>query len=87
MAASRSASNERNSTNSQQIDIEADLDISRQDCHLVPPINRLPTELLAKIFTHCLPEQPMPFSSKTAPLFLGGIRNHWRIIALVTPLL
>jgi hypothetical protein len=81
VVASRSASRERIESNGP--DIEADLDLTQSDHCVVSPINRLPIQLLAKIFTHCLPKQPIQFGRWWAPLSLGGYAVtgemlHWR---------
>ena len=65
----------------------ASLDHIQLDHSVVSPMNRLPIELVAKIFTHCLPDKPASPDQHKAPLLLGQICKHWRTIALATPLL
>lgn len=55
---------------------------------IVSPIHRLPTELLVKIFVHCIhPQTAMFILSSDAPLLLAQICSHWRTVALGTPCL
>lgn len=53
------------------------------------PITRLPSEVLAQIFRHCLPCTPDPptFSTRHAPLLLTHVSASWRKLALETPAL
>lgn len=55
------------------------------------PIHRLPVELLAEIFWHCLPNYthsfPNSFDRREAPLLLGRVSSHWRSVAYSTPIL
>ena len=46
-------------------------------------INRLPNELLGRIFTHCLPEAAS-FKTDRAPLLLSQVCSLWRTVALQT---
>jgi F-box-like len=61
--------------------------------HKIPPIHRLPIELLAEIFRHSLQSvdhsKPSPSLcikpySRTTPFFLGQVCSHWRNITLST---
>jgi hypothetical protein len=56
------------------------------------PIRRLPVELLAEIFRHCIPgrdTQPFinSFNRKEVPLLLGRVCSYWRSVAYSTPIL
>jgi hypothetical protein len=67
--------------------ILASLDHIQLDHCVVPPMNRLPIELVTKIFIHCLPDKPVSPDRHRAPLLLGQICKHWRTMALAMPLL
>ncbi|KAJ7584987.1 hypothetical protein C8J56DRAFT_949577 [Mycena floridula] len=65
---------------------------------LLSPLRRLPSEIIAEIFLHCLPRRPkatqrsssmsLSFSQpQEAPMLLCTISQHWRDIALSTPAL
>jgi hypothetical protein len=47
---------------------------------LLPPIRSPPVELLANIFSLCMPEYPAP--GLQIPLILGRVCRHWRAITL-----
>ncbi|KAF5373054.1 hypothetical protein D9758_001524 [Tetrapyrgos nigripes] len=50
------------------------------------PIHRIPPELLAEVFTRCLPVEHIPTRSLTeAPLLLTLVCKTWREICLTTP--
>ncbi|KAK1227780.1 hypothetical protein PQX77_009206 [Marasmius sp. AFHP31] len=54
--------------------------------NLVSPFRRLPGELWAEIFTHCLPDDYLPVrSTAEAPLALTAICRSWREVVLNTP--
>ncbi|KAJ7685641.1 hypothetical protein DFH06DRAFT_48289 [Mycena polygramma] len=49
---------------------------------------KVPTEILAEIFIHCLPDGRRPFTTPDladAPLILCGICRRWREVAISTP--
>ncbi|KAF7326130.1 hypothetical protein MKEN_00464500 [Mycena kentingensis (nom. inval.)] len=52
-----------------------------------PPIDKIPPEILSKIFVLCLPSSPEPPLLSKAPLLLGTVCSRWRAIALATPAL
>ncbi|KAF7324183.1 NAD(P)-binding protein [Mycena kentingensis (nom. inval.)] len=52
----------------------------------IPPILRIPVEITAKIFTHCVPD-PASVNPGAAPLLLTQICADWRAIAHSTPTL
>ncbi|EFI26541.1 hypothetical protein CC1G_15754 [Coprinopsis cinerea okayama7 len=55
------------------------------DGTLIPPINRLPTEVLGSIFLATLPARKKPTISTTeVPLLLTDVCNHWRAVARAT---
>jgi hypothetical protein len=54
---------------------------------IVSHIHQLPTELLVKIFVHCIPPNVMFIYSSHPPLLLARICSHWRTVALGTPCL
>ncbi|KAM6491303.1 hypothetical protein JOM56_013542 [Amanita muscaria] len=55
------------------------------------PIQRIHTDILAEIFTHCLPERvdkdwrPSLISGRKAPLLLCKVCASWRSLAISTP--
>ena len=51
------------------------------------PINQLPCEILAQIFSNCVPDKTnVPiFSRNNAPLLLCRVCSSWRELALATP--
>ncbi|KAJ7068798.1 hypothetical protein C8F01DRAFT_1119345 [Mycena amicta] len=53
------------------------------------PVHTLPTEILAEIFVHCLPDEPKLHrdSDQPAPLLLSQICHRWREGALRLPAL
>ncbi|KAF5359599.1 hypothetical protein D9756_003381 [Leucocoprinus leucothites] len=57
----------------------------RESCQ-IGPMSRLPAELLAQVFEHCLSSDvfPVPASSQ-APLLLAHTCSRWRAVALSTP--
>jgi hypothetical protein len=49
--------------------------------------NKLPYEVLAKIFVHCLSQYPLKDvqpNTKIAPMLLCQVCSHWRTVALTT---
>ncbi|THV08013.1 hypothetical protein K435DRAFT_642536, partial [Dendrothele bispora CBS 962.96] len=59
--------------------------ISSQRAHLAP-IRRLPPEILAIIFLHCLPTEHNPIRSvDEAPLLLARVCKTWHQVCLATP--
>lgn len=54
---------------------------------IISPIHQLPTELLVKIFVHCIPPNVIFIYSSHPPLLLARICSHWRTVALGTPCL
>ncbi|KAJ7108824.1 hypothetical protein C8R44DRAFT_803623 [Mycena epipterygia] len=60
---------------------------STPDSEIVYPILTSPTELIIKIFIHCLPDKPSQPSPSVAPMLLGTICRQWRKIAWNTPAL
>ncbi|EDR15535.1 uncharacterized protein LACBIDRAFT_302020 [Laccaria bicolor S238N-H82] len=53
---------------------------------LISPFRRLPLEIMAEIFSHCLPtDHNAVMSVKEAPLLLGRVCSAWRSITLSTP--
>ncbi|KAK2462202.1 hypothetical protein APHAL10511_005790 [Amanita phalloides] len=56
-----------------------------------PPIQRLPSDLLAEIFTYCIPEmidddwRSCLVSNRSAPLLLCRVSSLWRSVAISTP--
>ncbi|KAL0059763.1 hypothetical protein AAF712_013489 [Marasmius tenuissimus] len=54
--------------------------------NLVSPFRRLPGELWAEVFVHCLPDNYLPVrSTAEAPLALTAICQRWREVVLNTP--
>ncbi|KAJ7092430.1 hypothetical protein B0H15DRAFT_905798 [Mycena belliarum] len=51
----------------------------------VAVILRIPPEITAKIFRHCLPDKPSPPAIDIAPLLLGRICKEWRRVAWGLP--
>ncbi|KAF8634096.1 hypothetical protein AX17_004286 [Amanita inopinata Kibby_2008] len=51
------------------------------------PINRLPPEVMARVFKHCLPEpgEVEENPNDVAPLLLGRVRSSWQALAYSTP--
>ncbi|KAF9058574.1 hypothetical protein BDP27DRAFT_1193265, partial [Rhodocollybia butyracea] len=57
---------------------------------LMSPIRWIPSETLGEIFVHCLPPDLYPFALRDlnqAPLLMTTICQHWRRVAIDTPLL
>ncbi|KAG1750543.1 uncharacterized protein EDB91DRAFT_1217229 [Suillus paluster] len=59
---------------------------------LVSPLWRLPTEILAQIFHHCLPDfrhwerdYPSPHPTRSAPILLTRICRRWRDVVVGMP--
>ncbi|KAJ7092435.1 hypothetical protein B0H15DRAFT_929887 [Mycena belliarum] len=55
------------------------------DSDVVASILRIPPEITAKIFGHCLPDDPSPPAIERAPLLLGRVCKDWRRIAWGLP--
>ncbi|KAJ7068792.1 hypothetical protein C8F01DRAFT_1119332 [Mycena amicta] len=69
---------------------------SRQHLHVLEtqldeiatfPVHTLPTEILAEIFVHCLPNEPKLHRDQPVPLLLSQICHRWREAALRLPAL
>lgn len=58
---------------------------SQTNTNNVDLTSELPPELLGQIFTHCLPSETVPISSKVAPLLFLQVCRRWREIAYLTP--
>ncbi|KAF9052553.1 hypothetical protein BDP27DRAFT_1195346, partial [Rhodocollybia butyracea] len=57
---------------------------------LMSPIRRIPSKTLGEVFMHCLPSDTHPFAVrdlKEAPLLITTICQHWRRVAIDTPIL
>lgn len=54
---------------------------------VISPLRRLPAEVLAEIFTDCLPSFPFKYAAHSAPLVLEGVCRAWKDIARATPAL
>ncbi|KII84180.1 hypothetical protein PLICRDRAFT_702117 [Plicaturopsis crispa FD-325 SS-3] len=50
----------------------------------IPPVHRLPAELLSVIFIHCIPEGSLAPLPRDAPMLLTVVCSHWRRVALST---
>ena len=54
----------------------------------LPPVRRVPVDILSMVFLECLPDrdntQLVP-SARTAPLLVSAICSDWREIAISTP--
>ncbi|KAF7294656.1 hypothetical protein MIND_01002400 [Mycena indigotica] len=50
-------------------------------------MHSLPVELLAEIFTHCLPKNATPTATSNSPLLLMRVCRLWRDITVATPVL
>ncbi|KAJ7092427.1 hypothetical protein B0H15DRAFT_173888 [Mycena belliarum] len=55
------------------------------DGDAVASILRIPPEITAEIFVHCLPDKPSPPAIDIAPLLLGRICKDWRSISWGLP--
>ncbi|TFK33937.1 hypothetical protein BDQ12DRAFT_715603 [Crucibulum laeve] len=53
--------------------------------HRISAINRLPLELLAEIFVHCIPEGFVIPRYRDAPILLCRVCKHWNVVATSTP--
>ncbi|KAF9531117.1 hypothetical protein CPB83DRAFT_809463, partial [Crepidotus variabilis] len=59
---------------------------SRMKSLISSPIRKLPSDILASIFTHCLPStHNAPIHPDHAPLLLTQICGSWRSLAFSTP--
>lgn len=56
-----------------------------QSITLLPPVHRLPIELLIEIFLYCLPSGKREPNSIKPPLLLSQVCSSWRAVALQTP--
>lgn len=52
---------------------------------LLSPLRRFPPEVLSEIFLHLTPEYNSDITDADLPIFLGGICDYWRQVALSTP--
>ncbi|KAF8892543.1 hypothetical protein BD779DRAFT_1670233 [Infundibulicybe gibba] len=52
-----------------------------------PPVNRIPTELLAKIFFHYVAFSGMVWPARCTPVTLSHVCQHWRRLTLTFPTL
>ncbi|KZP06924.1 hypothetical protein FIBSPDRAFT_804459 [Athelia psychrophila] len=52
---------------------------------LISPLRRFPPEVLSEIFLHLTPRYNNDVGRDDLPIFLGGICNYWRQIALSSP--
>ncbi|KAF9450350.1 hypothetical protein P691DRAFT_726221 [Macrolepiota fuliginosa MF-IS2] len=66
-------------------DMDSSGGLVQEPCSL-GPMTRLPVELLAQIFEHCLSNDSFPAPAVSqAPLLLAHTCSHWRAVAMSTP--
>lgn len=55
---------------------------------LMSPVRRMPTDIMAKVFEHCIGDQATPRAdSRIAPLLLGQVCRSWRYLLFSLPCL